>query len=514
MQETALPLIAFAATLALVAAVRAAFLSGSRHGAVDHHYWILAARAYRTQRGLPVRIDGKYLLEDARQAYPPGFGAFLALFPERLLRSSRSAWLMVAVDAATLVPLLAAAAALALPPWSLAVITAVHGLAPVLAAYNTQLASRGLGNLALVVALLAQVAAVSTAGPVAPLLWLIAIAATGCVILTHKMTTQLMVALWPAWALALGSWWAALVPPLGLAAAIAVTGPSFQRLQWRAHGEIVAFWHRNWRFLGAHPFRQSPLYGDAARPGPTAFHQPGLAGVVRHLLLAFGYLPAGWLLPATLLFAPAPPPWIMAWLGVTLVVCLATLIVPPLKCLGGGHLYLFNAVPPAALWWAMLLAAPSGAIVALFVLALALTAVSLAAGWRRRSRRDAVDTLAPLVAHLAALPPARVAVFPVTAAERIALETPHAVFWGGHGLGFPTLEPYFPVFREPIGTAMRRHRIDLVALDTTWWPEGLAVLARELGDQAPERLGRWHVYRVYPVETVRAHACLRGACMS
>lgn len=496
MNEAAVPLIAFAAALMLSAFVRGAFLARWRHGAVDHYYWILAARAYRTQRGLPVRIENKYLLEDERQAYPPGFGAFLALFPDALLRSPRSAWLMVAIDAATLAVLLGVAVVLALPAWSLAAVTAVHGLAPVLAAYNTQLTSRGLGNLALVIALLAQAGAVSVSGAPALVLWLVAIAATAGVILTHKMTTQLMLALWPAWALTLGSLWALLVPPFGLAAATAITGPSFQRLQWRAHGEIVAFWHRNWRFLGAHPFRQSPIYGDPERPAPTAFHQPGLAGAARHALLAFGYLPAAWILPVTLAVAPAPPGWVIAWLGTALVLCLATLLVPPLKCLGGGHLYLFGAVPPAALWWGTLLAAPSSAIVILFAAAMLLTAASLAAGWRRRGRGGAPDDLAPMIGRLAGLPPRRIAVFPVTAAERVAFETPHAVFWGGHGLGFSVLEPYFPVFRQPIGEAMRRHRIDLVLLDTAWWPEGEAVLARELGGATAERFGRWIIHPV------------------
>lgn len=500
MDDVIVASIACAAALLVVAAVRGAFLARSRPGAVDHYYWILAARAYRTQRGLPVRIPGKYLLEDERQAYPPGYGTILALFSDTLLCSPRSAWLSVVLDAATLVVLVGASIALGLPGWSVVVVLVIYGLAPVLVAYNTQLNARVLGNLALVASLLTQVAAASITGWAAFLLWPLAVAATAAVMLTHKMTTQFLLALWPVWAAVLESWIAAVVPLLGLAVATLVTGPAFQRLQWRAHGEIVAFWHRNWRLLGAHQFRQSPIYGDASRPGPAAFHQPGVAGVVRHLALAGGYLPAGWVLPMTLAVAPAPPGWLAAWLGVALALCLATLLIPPLKCLGGGHFYLFNAAPPAALWWGMLFAAPSPAVVALFTLAMLLTAASLAAGWRRRRPRMTEDDIAPIIARLAALPAGRVAVFPFTAAERVAFETPHAVFWGGHGLGFPILEPYFPVFREPIGAAMRRHRIDWVVLDTGWWPEGEAVLTRELGRAPVARLGRYSLFDVSSAE--------------
>ena len=46
--------------LARIAIGRAAKASGR----VDHYYWMLAAEAYRTQRGLPVHLPGKYLMED------------------------------------------------------------------------------------------------------------------------------------------------------------------------------------------------------------------------------------------------------------------------------------------------------------------------------------------------------------------------------------------------------------------------------------------------------------------
>ena len=84
----------------------------------------------------------------------------------------------------------------------------------------------------------------------------------------------------------------------------------------------------------------------------------------------------------------------------------------------------------------------------------------------------------------------------MTAAERIAAETIHAVFWGGHGLGFRTLEPHWPVVREPIGEALRRYGVRYAALDTRWWPEGEAVFARELGCQMPERFGTWRLFAV------------------
>jgi hypothetical protein len=487
-----------AAVALLSGIVRLMFMQVSSAGAVDHHYWILAARAYRDQRGFPVHIKGKYLLEDERQTYPPGFGVFLALFPEAILRGPGSAWIVVAVDVATLGAIVVAAAALGLDAWGLVALVAVYGLAPVLVAYNTQLTSRGLGNFFLVVKLLAEPTAVASGGLEAATLWLVAVVATAFVILTHKMTTQFMLALWPVWVLTLGSAVAAMIPLFGLFLASLLTGAAYQRLQWWTHAEIVAFWNRNWRFLGVHAFRQSPLYGDPSRPAPGAFHQPGLGGVRRHIVLAVGYLPAAWILPLTLGFAPAPPSWLAAWLLTALAVTLATLLVPSLKCLGGGQLYLFNAVAPAALWWALLLSNPTAPVLILSAVAATATAGSLVLGWCRRTLPGGKDqdSFKSVVDYLQALPATCVAAYPVTAAERIAAETSHAVFWGGHGLGFRTLEPHWPVVRQPIGEALRRYGVRYAALDTRWWPEGEAVFAGELGCQSPERFGTWRLFAV------------------
>lgn len=501
-------LLAGAFAVVLSGAARAVFLRASAGSAVDHYYWILAARAYRGMRGLPVRIPGKYLLEDERQAYPPGFGLFLSALPEAFVASSLSSLLVVAIDGLTLSLVLGAGAALGIAPAGIVAIVLVYGLAPVLVAYNTQLTSRGLGNLLLVVSLFAQVAATASTGICALGLAFLGACALAAVVVTHKMTTQFFAFLWLLWPFALarlgpwGAWIGTLTPLAALAFATLATGVRFQALQWRAHWDIVTFWGRNWRFLGAHQFRQSPIYGDVERRAPTAFHGEGLAGAWRHTTLLVAYLPVAVPLPLTLFFAPAPPAFVLAWFAAAVLAAVSTLYIPALKCLGGGHLYVFNAVPPAALWWGFVLSerVPSPFVIALFAAGLMGTALSLVAGLRRRlGRAGAADTDASaLLSRLVRVPATRVAAFPVTCTERIALETNHAVFWGGHGLGFRTLEPFWPVMREPIGETMRRWGVAYAILDLDWWSEGEAVFASQTGDLRPERFGRFAMYRVTP----------------
>ncbi|KAF0119205.1 MAG: hypothetical protein FD149_153 [Rhodospirillaceae bacterium] len=272
-------------------------------------------------------------------------------------------------------------------------------------------------TLFLVLALAGQVIAAQSAGPLALALWSGAVLFFALVWLTHKMTIQLALVLWVPWAWALGAWPAWFVPPLGLALAAAVAGPSFLGLQLAAHLDIVRFWNRHWHTLGAHGFRHSPVYGDPSRRAEAAFHKTGLTGVMAHLRLVTRYGPVVLVLPMLLVLAPPPPAWVMVWTLGSVLWTLLTLLVAPLKCLGGGHLYMFNAVMPAALWFACAVSGGGMPVVILLAVVVVANLVICMVGWRHRQRRtdnrDPEDFSA-LCAALRARPPARIAVFPLT----------------------------------------------------------------------------------------------------
>lgn len=500
-------------TLALLAGgvaavVRAAFIRASAGSAVDHHYWILAANAYRQAGRLPVSIPNKYLLEDERQSYPPFLGWLLARFPQSWLTGWRPFALVQAADVATLLLLIAYAVHLGATMPAIAVLTLVYGTAPVLVAYNTQLASRAFGNLFFTASVLAQVKASTLPITNPEYVWWFAGAtlAAAAVIVTHKMTTQLMIALWPLWPLVLNDALIALVVPAGLGLSVLITGPRFTALQWRAHADIVAFWHRHRDALGAHAFEHSPVYGDPSRTGEKAFHKPGWLGVRSHAALAFGYCPLLWLAPMLLVAVPPLPWWVLAWAGGAATVALFTLFVPALRCLGGGHLYLFNAVAPAALWWAGVPLAGDLVAVAGFTTGLVATGLALWRGYRRRLRAHsrADRGFQAAIEHLAKLPGGRVAVFPVTAADEVACRTPHAVLWGGHGYGFRRLEPIFPVIREPLSVVLQKNGCDWLLLDERYWPGGLQRLSPELRGAHVTSFGTWNLLTLRGVDDDRA----------
>lgn len=503
--------------LALVFSIvlREAFVRNSQYSRVDHHYWILAARAYRARKRLPAVIRGKYLLEDERQAYPPLFGILLAAVPERWLSGPQMPRLMQFGDLSVIAALylFGHAAGLELET---TVLILVYGTAPVLVAYNTQLNPRALGNLFLVAKCVLEILAVML-GPGEPLAWLAWLAATGfaaLIVLTHKMTTQLMFAMWPIWPFALGAWQAALVPLAGVGLASLAVGKEMARLQWLAHYDIVRFWNRHHRRLGAHAFRDSPIYGEGRPDTRTLLHKGGPAGILSHVKILAGYGPLILLLPVTLIFVDAPPPYVFWWWAAAVGFALATLFIGPLKCLGAGYYYLFNAAAPSALWWAMVFPGSPPAMKALFAAGLALTVLALVMGFRVRAGRDKIRDPG-FDAALDALgrePTANLAVFPLNAADEAALRTPHTLLWGGHGYGFDRLTSIFPVVSRPLDEVFSQEKCSLILIDSGYWPDAEAAVGKECAPASIEAFGRWRLfhcpqYRVGPAEV---HAAGEG----
>jgi hypothetical protein len=466
--------------------------------AVDQHYWSVAAKAYQEQQGLPVRIVGKYLMEDEEQAYPPFFGILVG----RLLPDYLKNYATLVIEGLELAGLAGFMAILGLPPGAIVMAASFYIAAPVLVVYNAQLTPRILGDFFLSSAMALQVLATlpSMSAWRATMCWAGSALMLGLMFMTHKMTYQLHLVLLPFWAWALHSWVVLLPTLLGILIFVVTAGPRFALLQLRAHWDIVSFWNRHWKDLGAHQFMDSPIYGDGNATRGGRFHGAGLRGAIKHLRVAVSYAPFATVLPMiSLALDYWPPTWVMVWLGVTCVWALATLFVPPLKCFGGGHLYLFNAIIPGVLYIAFL-PREAATYVGLGI-ALLLTLTALWLGWRTVKNRPMArgEDFQEALQYLRTLPDARIAVFPLQAAEAVAAQSGHAVLWGGHGYGFRNLEGFFPVFTRPLSEYVRRYNVGWILWDSLFWPQGEVVLLREKMMATSGQLrsfGRWRLARL------------------
>lgn len=486
-----------AAIIARVAIARTAAAS-----AVDQHYWIVAAKAYREQRGLPVSIPGKYLMECEEQAYPPLFGILLG----RVLGSAAVRYATFGIEVAELLLLAGVMVVLGLPLPAVAVALAFYVSAPILVVYNAQLTPRILGDFFLFFAMACQVVANLSDFPEFARvgLWITSAIMLALMFMTHKMTYQLHLVLLPFWAWALQSWLVPLASIGGVIIYVALVGYRFAVFQLKAHVDIVRFWNRNWRNLGAHQFHHSPIYGPIDQPRTNCFHAPGWGGALKHIRVVISYAPVAVFLPVcSLLSGYSPPGWLLVWFCVTYAWVLVTLYIPSLKCFGGGHLYVFNAIIPCALYVAFL---PENALSLISLAAAAmLTVTALYFAWRTVKCRpiSRATDFDDALAYLETLPPNRVAVFPLQAAESVAAKTSHAVLWGGHSFGFNQLEGFFPVLSESLSTILPKHRVKLILWDSEWWPMGEKTLKNEnlLQDSSKIMIfGKWRLVTTQPIE--------------
>jgi hypothetical protein len=464
--------------------------------AVDGHYWLLAARTYHEQRGLPVRIRDKYLMEDETQAYPPFFGFLLGCISNRAVLR----WVTTALELLEILVLGVLLHALGAHWDMLLLALSCYVTAPVLVVYNTQLTPRILGDLFLFSAMVLQLAATMLAVPLWAewLCWIASAVLLGLVVATHKMTLQLHLVLLALWWWVLSAWQVPVATLMGIVLYIAIAGWRFVGYQFLAHWDIVRFWHRHWRDLGGHQFNLSPIYGDPRGDRTSCFHLAGWCGVVKHLRVLVSYAPLNLLLPlGSLLSGVWPPDWVLVWICGVYVWAISTLFIPALKCLGGGHFYIFNAIAPGAIYIAYLPATMP--VLGVFVVGVTMTALSLFMAWRIVRARPTArgKDFASVIEHLKQIPKSRISVFPLQSAEAVAGETEHAVLWGGHGYGFQNLEGFFPVLTRPLGDFLRQYDIQWILWDSVYWPKGEETLNSKNLVQAGSILtfGRWRLGR-------------------
>lgn len=432
---------------------------------VDHWYWRKYIDEYRRTREFPPKLS-QYVLEKA-QWYPPLFPLLIARLP-RVLLESWTAQLSIFIDLARLILLLGVAAWQTSGNWDVILLAGlVYSTTPIQVSYNIQLNPRGLAAIMLD-GLLVTLLWSYQGGPV--WLWPVMALIGGLILLTHKMTTQLL------WFLVIGTamvyrWWELLLLIPAVLAAALILSRGFYLKVMRAHWDIVSFWARNWPWIGADPVRESPVYGEGRYERRQKLHKAGLRGVLWHGFILIGFSPAAWiacLLVYERLFVRSPlliyPTPFLVWLLLTCAFALLTAFVPWLKCLGAGYLYVYNTSLLASLVLALTFefTRASWLSTPFVLLALAVNVAGLMIYYRqlRGNKRTRVDDqLVEMIEDLRTRPFGVVMCLPTNWSEIVAYKTEHPVLWGAHGYGFKMLEPTWPRLLLPIGEIVARYDV-------------------------------------------------------
>jgi hypothetical protein len=421
---------------------------------VDHWFWKGYIERYRKEGKFPPHLP-QYLL-DVAQWYPPTFPLLLSLLPATLF-DRFSHMIAILIDLARATSLMAMVYSLTSgDAMAVGIAGGVYALTPLLISYNVQLNPRGLGAILLDLVFFSATLLFFFKAP--PWLWWVLVPASGLLLLTHKMTTQLFWFLCIVGGIFL-DWRVAALIPLSIAVAL-VFSLGFYWKVLVAHWDIVSFWYRNWPWLGANPVLESPIYGSPAYQTPRKMHQGGLLGTAKHLFSQCAYNPFAWLLLGVLILNPLLPIhlegfplYITGGLALTLLFALGTALLPPIRCLGAGHLYLYNAAFGSSLVWALLYHKNAQQIAPFLLIGAAASIVAIARFyWHvKQSPTLKVDSdFQAALDFLSSQPRAAVICVPPQWYDVVAYKTGFPVLYGGHGYGFKQLEPTYPRLLVPL----------------------------------------------------------------
>ncbi len=496
----------------------------SRRRGCDAFYYLLCVEEYRRLRRLPIVLPDLYLLDEPTQLYPPGFTIFLSWLPEKQLR--RGYWLITpltdTVITLLLYVLLVSATYREAGETYSAFIATVGALAyslawPVLTD-TSNLNSRPLGNL-LLVGLMLMLVQYEQSGY---WLWLLGAGAVGyLIVMTHKLTTQLLVVMLPGIALAMWSWGPAAVLGIAVLISLIVSRGMLVRIL-KGQLDILKFWNRNWRNLGAHQVLSSPMYGDETRKDLGRVFQPGWKGwlgVARHLAANIFLLPTGvvvtWMVVSEgMTRTETVMVW---WIGLTYGLAALTMLIPRLRFYGEGYKYLRFAVFPVAFiggsglarigsWWAPGRDPdPSGLFYGALGILAFLTALAVIVARQKANNmlNPTVDgDLGKVLEYLKRPEVTAVLSIPTHLADAVAYYCRKPVVWGTHSAGFENVEPMFPVLRERLDWFVQKYQVSHIVLDEQYLQDLKSETLLGASAHLTLRSGRYSVHAVSSAEQV------------
>lgn len=427
-----------------------------RHRGCDAYYFLLSSQEFRKKRRLPIVLPPIYLLEQREQWYPPGFSMFLSLIPERWL--NKYYWVVSPAVDCVIVAVVYGLAFVMTQSTGLAVVAGfLYAINSASITHCTNLNSRGLASLLFCGAMLGVM---GFSGGGHTLYVVLAVVSGIGLLITHKLSPQLLYVLLPAMSLVF--WDATYVVGLVvivLATLVATRGVLLKI--WRGHADILRFWNTHWPNLGAHQINSSPMYSND-NGDPNKMFQGGWTGLFKQAQFMVMNPVAIMLVFPILRYASLGlfDKQMLWWAGLTYVFAIATTFIRPLRFLGEGHRYLQLAAVPVSylailpFWRGWSEFTPWS-----YIVVCVSVVVAGVIYWRLyRFMGDPSKTLVPFVDqdllrvidYLKVEETHNIYCVPDSLGDAIGYYTRKGVLRGTHNYPFSMVDVFFPVYKVPL----------------------------------------------------------------
>lgn len=428
-------------------------LWNTKNQGCDAFYFLLCAEQFRKKPRLPIILQPHFILENSEQWYPPIFSIFLSLFPEKWL--DRNHWVINQfIDFVLIVFAFFIVVNLYSIPLALGIILA-YAMQTSLIMEFRGLSSRPLGLLFTTLFIFSSY--YDSINP--SFMTIIPCILLGVLIIyTHKLSSQLLWFLMPFLSIFyLDPIWI-LFLLLSYLFAFLIWPSLFIKII-HAHYDIMRFWAKNWPILGAHPIKQSPIYGNN-EVKIQYFKENGIKGLFNifrtlgHLNYWVIFIPLAILEYSNILFFER---FLLITVIGIYIWAMITWIFPKLRFLGLGQQYIKYAyVPNLILAAGMIATLNKPSYIALAFICLVLTVRQYVMVTKEMRRADITQTgylsqdLLQMIGHIKALKNPRLMCLPFHYADLIAYSARTPVLWGAHGYGFKNLQDVFPVILKPL----------------------------------------------------------------
>jgi len=306
--------------------------------------------------------------------------------------------------------------------------------------------------------------------------WLLATFLGALVLLTHKMSSQIMIFLLLVLSVYQRAWdllW--LIPGCALMAILLSRGFYLKILV--AHYDILRFWTREWPLLGADPLRESPLYGQKNYKGPARQFEPGIKNYLkRGFSILFGnYAPCVTGAVVLTLIVPMrniEMEHVVVWLSACLLFTGLTIMIPLLRGFGFGGLYLYNGAFPAAILLGYCAIQIDTVFPAVATGVLGLNVLALGRAYLYMKKQKHETTLpSNIIDVIKNCGDGAWITFPMQLMEHLAYLANKPVLWGAHGYGFELLSQVCPVIKTDFHELKKKYNLRFVLASDSYLPD-------------------------------------------
>lgn len=441
------------------------------HRGSDAYYFLLCRKIFRQNWRLPIVLPDIYALEDREQAYPPGFTIFLSLFPDRII--DRYYWCISPVMDAVICGGVVMVTAVMFHSVVAALVAGVVYLFSLSSFQETQnLTSRQLGALLFGVTVMGSIVGYHHQSIFISVL---AVSSGGLLLLTHKLSTQALLAGFWCIALLFLNWSHFFYPVIIFVVAMVVSGGYYLKIV-RGHVDIVSFWTRNWSKLGAHQVNSSPIYGSMASEEEASSFWMGNLGFLHlffrqnlYFLICMGAVLWHMISP----FLSNEQMYLLCWTCAVAALGIMSYLVPLLRGIGFGLQYGKLALIPGAVFCGSAFLHPSFRVIVVVFLC-ALIYVGVKYYWRMvgiaRSGSASkggwdIEALQGLFACVKKLRRPYLMCVPNSMCDLIAYHCRVRVHWGSHGYPFAKVAHILPVLLKSIPNIGQEFGVTHLLLD-------------------------------------------------